>query len=235
MSIKKKNESIIHSNLNPLQDETHSREYIFKYSKNARAILPRNYSEKYLQENAICQQASNGQPQPRKAKRSRQVKQPRQAKQSRKQVSNERHHPRQQREQSESNLNHHDQKLLLAKQEKEIKLLKDAVRNLNDKLGAEDLTIEKKRLGEVLLSSSEDESISEDGYIDVSHFKLNRGDGCANGNALNGTSNGDAMNEAITNKENIPLTANVALDVQPQKMYDMMFSFSHEYVEIVSA
>lgn len=192
---------MIHSNLNfVFKDKSHSREYIEKYTAKTRAILPQNYSEKYLRQNAISQSTSS---------KLRPPRQPRQKRQPRKPGKPRKHHQ----------IKEADPELLLAKKEQEIKLLRGAVHKLNNRVGVEDLTVEKRRMERMLLSSSDDERGS--GNESHSENEVRK----AVKNIVSIDLNGEAIN---SNKEN------VSSNMQHENTSDMMFSFSNEYTQNVS-
>lgn len=93
---------------------------------------------------------------------------------------------------------------LVAKKDKQIELYQSTVKLLNEKLGAEDLTVEvQKHYGQILLSSAEGSSDSDD-------------------------SGGENHDEEFANKENH------ASNVSNAPQTDMSFSFSHQFVLDVS-
>lgn len=90
--------------------------------------------------------------------------------------------------------------ILLTKKEDQIKLFKETIRKLIERIGAEDLTVEMmKEYGEILLSSPEKSNGSED-------------------------SDEDEIPAAQVNQEN------VEPNIQYGKQIDMPFSFAHEFV-----
>lgn len=197
-------------------DDSHSREYMENYSAKARAVLPRNYSEKYLRQNAISHQASNEQNLPNQCCKPRQKQQPRQLKQQR-----QTDRPRNRRQPKRTQTNDHQ--IVLAKKEKEIAMLRLAINNLNKRLGDEDLTINKQLETEEHFSFSSDDD--SEGEIDPGDGDSN-GDECADRSSSVGTLvNGRATENA--NKEN------TSSNMQQRKLNDMMFSFSRDYIENV--
>lgn len=190
------------------KDESYSREYIENYTAKTPAILPQNYSEKYLRQNAISRATSSA---VRPSRQPRQQRPLRKSEKSRK--------PKKLRKPHQTKGT--DSQYLLAKKEEEILVLRGAIRNLNARVGIEDLTIKQKRMEGMLLSSSDDEGGS-------GNQSNSEDEDVPNENHAAADLNGESSGASNSNKENVPS------NMQQENTSDMMFSFSHQYTQNVS-